>query len=128
MAGIVVENWQNLNRLFAKAEKETRAEFRAEQRTIAEPTRRGAEVLANASIRRIGPTWGQMRTGVTQRMIYVAPRRRGVSRNSPRSRPNFARLIQTRAMTPALAAHTQQIRQDFEQMLNRVANRFNGAP
>lgn len=123
---IAVRGLRELSAAFAKADKEARTGFRQELREVAEPVRATAEQLAESRITRIGPRWGRMRVGVTRRLVYVAPRQRGV--NSKRSiavrRPNLADLLMDRAMQPALDQHAPQIEARVEQALDNLLDRW----
>lgn len=137
MAGAVVLRGQReLIAALKTAEKSTGREVRSAFRAVAEPIRQGAEIRARERIPRIGDQWFKMRTGVTQKSVYVAPRQRGVKvRNDPRGRgfgtgpPSFADLLADRAMEPALAANEANIEKATEAALDRVAEAFNrGGP
>ena len=65
-----------------------------------------------------------MRVGVTQKMVYVAPRQRS-TKTPGRRRPNLANLLMDRALQPGLERHEHQITQRFEQLLDRAADGFN---
>ncbi len=112
-----------------RSEKTLKRELRTELKVVAEPVRREAEELARSSIRNIGDPWSRMRTGVTTRLVYVAPVNRGVKGrgNDPRRRPNLANLLMDRAMQPALNRNQPQIMEGLESMLGRVGAEFNGA-
>lgn len=124
MAGVAVKGLRDLNRALAKADKQTRLGVRKELRDTAEPVRREAEHLADARIRNIGPRWGRMRVGVTRSSVYIAPRTRAVGRGQ-RRRPNLAGLLMERAMEAALERNRSHVEWSLEQMLDRVADRFN---
>jgi hypothetical protein len=123
---VAVRGLRELNRTFKHAPKDVRREIRDEYRTVAEPIRSTAATLATSSIRRIGPNWSQMRTGVTQRLVYVAPKQRGVTARgqNPRRRPNLAGLLAERALEPALAQHGHRIEADFDRMLGRLCHKW----
>lgn len=122
----VVKGMADLQRALKYADRDVRLGVRREMRETAEPVRRDAQTLAGIRIRRIGSSWDDMRTGVTQRSVYVAPRQRGVRRGDhPLSRPNLARLLMDRAMRPALERNEPQVRQAFDRMLGDMARRFN---
>lgn len=70
-----------------------------ELKEAAEPVRAAAEHLAVAGITNIGDRWSQMRVGVTQQLVYVAPKTR---RRRGSKRPNLAPLLLTKALEPAL--------------------------
>ena len=122
-----VRGLADLQRALKTADKNVRLGVRRELRQVAEPVRADAQELAAAEIRNIGPAWSRMRTGVTRRVVYVAPRQRSrASRTNPRlRRPNLAGLLMGQAMEPALQRHQPQIEREMEQMLDRVADQFN---
>lgn len=60
-----------------------------------------------------------MRVGITQRSVYVAPRKRG-ARAGARKRPNLAGLLMDRAMAPALAARQAEAVRRLERVLETV--------
>lgn len=123
---IAVRGLRELSAAFAQADRETRAGFRAEFRDLAEPVRRDAEALARSGVPRIGDAWAQMRTGVTRRVVYVAPKQRGVKGRGDdrRRRPNLAPLLMNRALEPALDRHTGEIEDRLERTLDRLAGRW----
>lgn len=123
---LVVKGMADLQRALKTADRDVRVGIQAEYRRVAEPIRSSAEVLAETRIRNIGPKWGKTRTGITQKLLYVAPKERGIKRgDNPAKRPRFAKLLMTRAFDPALDQNAQNVRRDFDQMLETVARRFN---
>jgi hypothetical protein len=125
--GIAVHGRAELLRAFAAAEKDERKFLREAERRVAEPVRLDAESLARATIPRIGLAWSQMRIGITQRSVYVAPKQRGTRRrDDPRSRRNLGTLLMDRAMQPALERHEHEIAAAYErEVIDRMAARFN---
>jgi hypothetical protein len=124
VAGTVhVRGLAELNRALRRTDRDTRLGIRKELRSVAEPVRRDAETLAEATIPRIGHDWSRMRTGVTQSLVYVAPRERGTKVKS-RRRKNLATLLMDRAMDPALARNEDRIEDDFEDVVDRVCRDF----
>lgn len=122
---VTVQGLRELQVLFAKAGKEANRDLRAELREVAEPIRADAESLASSSIRRVGPKWSRMRVGVTRKLVYVAPKQRGVKRRGdPRGRPKFGVLLETRAMNPALKRNEANIEGDVNRMLDRLARKW----
>lgn len=121
-ATVRVEGLRELNRAFARAPDTLKRDFRAAQRSIAEPVRRVAEHRAVAEIRGMpkSPAWGRMRTGITVRGVYVAPVKRG-SRSAPLKRPNLAPMMMDRAMAPALALNAASTLRRFEDLLDSMA-------
>lgn len=128
VSGLSVTGLDELNRALRRSSKEVRLGVRKELRRVAEPVRAEAEQLAVEKIRRIGLKWSKMRIGLTlsENIIYVAPRQRGVKRRGPdpRKRPNLADLLMTRAMEPALERHIGEIEGRFGAMLDTIADRF----
>jgi len=124
---VVVRGIRELSAAFAKADRDVRLGWRHGLRDIAEPVRRDAEQLAVQEISHIGPRWARMRIGVTRRVVYVAPRQRGIKATGDRrkARPNLADLLMDRAMEPALHTHEHQIEAATEQLLDHMANDFN---
>lgn len=116
-----VHGLRELNKAFGLMGKELKKELRDEIKNVGEPVRQAAEMKAVTGITNIGDRWSQMRLGVTSSVGYVAPkaRRRG---GSPR--PKFAALLMNRAMIPALEQNEPQTIRRFEEMLDRLADRF----
>lgn len=114
-----VEGLADLNRAFALADAKLRREFRDELRDVAEPVRADAELLATATITRIGVPWSRMRVGITRHTVYVAPRQRG-SRQFGRKRRNLAPLLMDKAMLPALQRNEERILERTRQFLDSV--------
>lgn len=128
MAGpVALRGYRELMQALAEADRDTRLGIRKTFREVAEPVRRQAESLATQRISRIGPRWSRMRVGQTTKVVYVAPKQRGIRVRGPhpRRRPNLAALLLERAMEPALNANEQRIAQATEQTLDRIAGDFN---
>ena len=119
---LAVKGYTELARTFQHAPRDVNKAYREELRTIGEPTRLTAEELAVSSIRKIGHDWSRMRTGITTRVTYVAPRERGAKGRGGSRRPNLARLLMERAMQPALDRNRGQVEHDFDVMLGRLVN------
>jgi hypothetical protein len=119
---VAVKGLRELNRAFARADKTLKREKNDALRRAAEPVRLDAESLAVANIRNIGIPWSRMRVGVTQKVVYVAPRERGVrSRgNARRRRPNLAGLLMGEAMEPALEHNRERVMESLDDMLATV--------
>jgi len=122
---VYVEGLAQVSRAFRHTERETRLGFRHLLRDVAEPIRRDAEVLAQTNITRIGPSWFRMRTGITQKLVYVVPRQKGVRGRGPKRRPKFANLMMARAMDPALKTHEPGLERAMEQLMETLARDFN---
>lgn len=118
---VSVDGLRELNRAFARADKQVKAEFRGTLRKAAEPVRQDAESLAVAGIRNIGEPWSRMRVGVTRSLVYVAPRQRGRKTGAGARRPNLKGLLLERSLEPALENNIDGVTNDVEHMLNGVA-------
>jgi hypothetical protein len=124
---VVIEGMEELDRAFARAAKEAVRELRANYRRIAEPVRRDAQARAQMEITRIGPKWYRMRTGVTRRSVYIAPREHGVhSPTDPKRRPKFADLMLEKAMLPAVESKADDVEREVEDLMNHLVDLFNG--
>lgn len=97
-SAVKVRGLRELQAAFKRADKALRVELRDALKAAAEPVRSDAEALARANISRIGSSWWQMRTGVTSKVVYVAPK----TRTRTQKRPNLAALLAGRSMEPAL--------------------------
>ncbi len=126
-AAVTVEGLRGLERLFAAAGPVANKALRAELREVAEPIRADAQHLAESTIPRIGPKWGRMRTGVTQKLVYVAPRERGIKTRGPdpRRRPKFATLMEARAMGPALRQNEANVERRVADLFDHLASDWN---
>ncbi|TMQ03786.1 MAG: hypothetical protein E6J91_45795 [Deltaproteobacteria bacterium] len=124
---VVVRGQRELSRAFAKADRETRLEWRRTLRQLAEPVRSDAEQLALQTIRNMpkSPKWARMRTGVTQKLVYVAPRQKGTRGRGRGRRPNLADLLMDRAMQPALDRHRGDVERAVELLFDGIADDFN---
>ena len=116
---IRVHGLREMSLAFSKADKDLKKNLRSTLREVAEPVRSDAEALASSQITNIGDRWSQMRTGVTSKVVYVAPRQRG--RRGGHRRPNLANLLMDRAMAPALEANAGEIEDACEDMLDKIA-------
>lgn len=123
--GVTVSGFTELQKTAAQSEATLRADLNANWRRIAEPVADGAEALAVENIPRIGDKWYQMRPGITQSMVYVAPRQRGRRGADPRKRRKFAGLLMDRAMEPALERNRTRVEHEVEEVLDRFVDKFN---
>lgn len=119
---VSVKGLRELNRAFARADKTLKREKNDALKDAAEPVRREAEALAVSNISRIGVPWSRMRVGVTQKVVYVAPKERGVrSRGDQRRRrPNLAGRLMDDAMQPALDHNHQKVVENLDHVLATV--------
>ena len=127
---IVFAGFRELNLAYKGAERDVRLRWRANLREVAEPVRQDAERLAMSSIRRMpgSPKWSRMRVGISQRVVYIAPRARGFKGRGrhPSKRPNLGDLLMNRAMQPALERNEEQMFRNLERLMDRIAADFNG--
>jgi hypothetical protein len=129
-ATLRVEGYRELQIALRDADRDLRLGVRKKMREAAEPVRSSAAALALAEIPRMAhsPQWAAMRTGQTSRVVYVAPRKRGV-RDARARRPKLADLLMRRALLPALYRNEQETVRRFESMLDQLAGHFNsGGP
>lgn len=117
---IRVDGLRELNRAFARADRTMRLEKNKALREAVEVVRSEAEVRAVAEIPRIGIDWSRMRTGVTTKVVYVAPKQRGARGNSTRRRPNLAGKLMDEAMAPALQNNRQRVINELEDALAKM--------
>ncbi len=113
---------KDLHRALKHADKETRDRVRGVERKVAEPVRVEAQELAAREISRIGREWSTMRTGVTTKVVYIAPKRK---RKQGSRRPNLAALLMDKAMEPALEQHRDRLFHDLEDAMDTMAGHFN---
>lgn len=124
-AAVHIKGMRELSAAFAKFGKEANGQLREEFAKVAEPIRRDAEQNAQAEIRRIGSKWSAMRVGVTRRVVYVAPKARGVGRGvGGRRRPNLAPLLMERAMRPALERNRFEVAEAADRALGRLGHEW----
>jgi hypothetical protein len=116
---IRVKGLRELNRAFARADRDIRLGFRGALKDAAEPVRADAESLSRERIANIGDRWSRMRVGITTRVVYVAPREKGVTTRGGAAarRPNLAGLLMDRAMQPALDQNREQVVRSVERLL-----------
>lgn len=84
-----------------------------------EPVGRTAKAFALSEIPKMTEPWSDFRVGSLTAIIYIAPKQRG-TRDPRKKRPNFAGLLFTRAMEPALAANESLVAGKVEQALDHV--------
>lgn len=115
--GVKVHGFTEMQRAFAKADKNVKKEQRKTLKKVAEPVQSDAVTLALSDIPGVGDVWSRFRIGITTRQVYVAPQQRGRGRLR---RPNFASLLMDRAMQPALDQNENKIEDEFERMLDEI--------
>lgn len=125
-ATIAVRGLTELQRAFKVAAPEAQRELRKALRLVAEPVKNDAEQLARSNISRIGVPWSQMRVGVTQKVVYVAPKQRGVKSRTDRRfrRPNFFDLLMGRSLEPALERNEARVEAAVQVALDTVGRKW----
>ncbi len=131
-AGIRVEGLAELHRALRLADRQQRLGIRKAERQVAEPVAREAEQLAVRQISHIGVPWSRMRIGITQKLVYVAPKQRGSKARRARvtdarrkADKKFARRLAVEAMHPAEERHRERTRAEFQNVLDTMADNFN---
>lgn len=127
MASVVhVRGLRELEKAFKLAGPAANRELRRALREVGEPIAHDAEDLAKANIRNIGDKWARMRVGVTQRVVYVAPRERGRASRANRAlrRPNLFDLMMGRSMEPALERNLPFVEANVEHALGTVGREW----
>jgi hypothetical protein len=119
---VAVKGLADLQRAFAKADRDVRLGVREELLSLAEPVRAEAEQRAVTGITNIGPVWSEMRKGATRKVVYAAPRARS---SGAKKRPNLAALLMERAMRPALEHNQGRVEHELERVVDRIADQFN---
>ncbi len=123
MVGTVkVTGWRELDAAFRKINKSVDRQLRGILAAAAEPVRRRAEELAVREISGLssGDPWSQMRIGVTSKVVYVAPKRRGSKGSGPQKRKSFGPLLMDEAMEPALQDNVAETVALVEVALDRI--------
>lgn len=123
--GVTVEGFRELQRLFAKTDKESQKEMKALERQVAEPVKADVEGFAVSRIPTVTVPWATMRIGITRNLVYVAPKKRGVhGRNSPKARPKFGTLLAERAMQPAATKNQPLLEARTKHLFDEIARRW----
>lgn len=123
---LVVDNLVPLIKTFNHAPADAKKAFRAELRTVALPIQGDAEQLTKSRIRRmrLSPAWAATRVGITQKSVYVAPKKRGKGTRASRRRPNLKILMLDRSFDPALDRNRDRIGRDFGRVLDKVVTQW----
>ena len=132
---LAVDGLTGLSKACKLVGKEASRELRTTLRKAAEPVRVGAETRAVQAIANIGPNWSRMRTGVTTRVVYVAPRERGSkahrrTRTAARAQADraFATRLMDRAMVPALRSSVPFVVTAVDRMLVELGRDWERVP
>lgn len=123
---LIIHGYQQLQQGFKLVDKGVRLGLRRELREAVEPVKRAAHVYSQVRIRNMTEPWSQFRIGITQRLVYVAPKQKGRAKrggNRRLSRPRFGDLLMTKAMEPALADNVQQVETHVWQAIENAVDR-----
>lgn len=124
---IRVEGLREMNRAFARADKRLKKELTGRLREAAEPVRSDAERGVVSEIRNVreGDKWSKMRVGVTQRLVYVAPKQRGVKSKAraQHRRPNLAQAMLD-PFDKALAGNRDRVVRDVDDLLAEIGTEW----
>jgi hypothetical protein len=133
-ATIHVHGLRDLQRAFGVASRVLERDLRVGLIGAAEPVRYEATRLAGQKIRNILSAtatvdWSEMRIGVTQSVVYIAPVQRGTKTrgHGGRHRPNLADLLLGRAMEPALEQNVGEVTRRLDAVLDRVGHAWEAA-
>ena len=116
---------RELERAFARADREVRNDMRDALAEAAAPVRSDAQSLAGAGVirnLRSGDDWTRMRVGVGRSIAYMVPVERGVKGRGNRRfrRPAFGQMLVGRAMEPALERNVRKVELRFLELLDDV--------
>lgn len=117
----VLSGFTEFQRALKIADAQAADDFKSVFEDVARPMAMHATSLALLTIRRMTIPWAENRIGVTTREVYIVPRKRG-ARTPQRKRPNFGRLLVTRAYDPTAAAFEPRIEAECERALDRIAH------
>jgi hypothetical protein len=122
---IRVRGLAELQRAFKRVDVDMRVGLKGLLLAAAEPARVRAEQLATSNITNLhaGDKWGRMRTGVTTRVVYIAPKTRGARGFGPQKRPSFGPMLLEEAMEPALDQTRPEVYALVEIALDRLLER-----
>lgn len=126
-ATIYVRGLQNVSRGYAKVGTAAKRNLNKRLKEAVEPVREAAQEFGPSRIRNLkrvagpsGSNWSLVRSGATQRVVYIAPVERGRSRNEKKRRPNFKELELGRAYEPALAQNRSEVVDRFGRIFDDI--------
>jgi hypothetical protein len=124
---VALEGLAGLQRAFKLADEAAEKDLKKRLRESAEPVAADAQSKALTEILTVGVDWADMRVGVTQASVYIAPKQRGT--NVPtRKRPKFAGLMLGKAMIPALQENTDNIMASVDDLLAEIGRKWEAVP
>lgn len=145
-AAVEVRGLRELNKALELADKQLKRELVADLKDATKPISDEAERLTLSRVRNMpkSEAWAKNRVGVTRDLVYVVPRKRGVSRGSRRrskqrdannkplrvfsgpamARPNLADLISVRSYQPALDNHVRDVEEAVDRLIGKVAENW----
>lgn len=123
---IHVRGLKETSQAFRAIDSKLDSELRDGLKEAAEPVKSTATQLALSEIRNMSssPAWAEQRIGVARRtaLVFMVPRKRG-SRVKSRKRKNFADLMSSRAMDPALEQNEERVRRKVEDVLDDLSRK-----
>lgn len=126
---IFVTGLEEVNRAFNRIDRGLKRSLNKSLKKAGEPVRKDAQALAPHVIRNLragpgpsGADWSGVRTGITQRTVYIAPTERGRSRNPKKKRPNFKLLMLERAYEPSLEHNREKVVDAFGGLLDDISD------
>jgi hypothetical protein len=124
--GIKVKGLRETARAFDNISDNLSEELTDGLKHAAEPVRAAAEKKAVAKIVNMdrSPAWAEQKTVVSKRtaLVYIAPKKRQ-TRKPQRKRKNLAELMMGRAMEPALDENEDRVREEVDDVLNRLSRK-----
>jgi hypothetical protein len=108
-ATVNVRDFQKVIRAYDRVGKAAKKSVRDNLKFAADPVLQTANRTSAPAIRNLkeGSPWSKQRIGVTQRVVYMAPKVRG--RNKNIRRPNFRDLMMDRVYVPSLRVNADEV-------------------
>lgn len=113
---IVVSGLEDVNRAFNRIDTRLARAKNNALKHAAEPVRKDAQALAPYVVRNLrrgpgpsGADWSAVRSGVTQKTVYIAPTERGRNKNPKKKRPNFKDVVLDKAWKPSLEHNREKV-------------------
>ncbi len=124
MAGTVrVKGLKELQADFKSMSKDVDKDLVKQLKKVADPVKNDAESMAMSRITNMTPRWAGMKIGVTaaRDVVWMKPSARG---RGGRSRPNFAELLFTRSMDPAVVQNENHIINGIDDYLGNLGSEY----
>lgn len=98
---VVIDGLAEFQKSLKEIDVQIRTELRNALKEAGRPIALAAHNLALHNIRRITEPWSEFRVGVTNELVYIVPKQRGV-KGGPRKRRDFGSLLLHKALEPAV--------------------------